>query len=67
MRRAEFNVTDKNELTKLLGEVSYGTLCLNDEPFPYMTPVNFTYHENAIYFHGAIIKRPVGHRTLMSR
>ncbi|MDR3346729.1 MAG: pyridoxamine 5'-phosphate oxidase family protein [Campylobacteraceae bacterium] len=57
MRRAEFNVADENELTKLLDETSYGTLCLNDEPFAYMTPVNFIYHENSIYFHGAMSGR----------
>jgi len=57
MRRVEFNVTDKNELTKLLGEMSYGTLCFNDEPFPYMTPVNFIYYENSICFHGAMSGR----------
>jgi nitroimidazol reductase NimA-like FMN-containing flavoprotein (pyridoxamine 5'-phosphate oxidase superfamily) len=57
MRRAEFSITDKNELTKLLGEANYATLCLNDEPFAYMTPVNFIYHEDSIYFHGAMSGR----------
>ncbi|MDR2342694.1 MAG: pyridoxamine 5'-phosphate oxidase family protein [Campylobacteraceae bacterium] len=57
MRRAEFEIKDKDEFEKLLNAASYGILCLNDKPFAYAVPVNFTYNSMSIYFHGAVLGR----------
>ncbi|MDR1615057.1 MAG: pyridoxamine 5'-phosphate oxidase family protein [Campylobacteraceae bacterium] len=53
MRRDEFDIKDTAELEKLLNEVSFGTICFNDQPFPYMTGINFVFKNGCIYFHGA--------------
>ena len=39
---------------KILAETEYGTLAtMGQDGYPYATPLNFVYHENAIYFHTA--------------
>ncbi|MDR2081947.1 MAG: pyridoxamine 5'-phosphate oxidase family protein [Campylobacteraceae bacterium] len=54
MRRAEFDIKDETELVKFLHEASFGTLCINDKPYPYAVGVNFIFHDKCIYFHGAM-------------
>ncbi|MEG0830223.1 MAG: pyridoxamine 5'-phosphate oxidase family protein [Anaerovoracaceae bacterium] len=40
---------------KLLASGTEGTLCLNgDEGYPYGSPMNYVYFNDAIYFHGAL-------------
>jgi nitroimidazol reductase NimA-like FMN-containing flavoprotein (pyridoxamine 5'-phosphate oxidase superfamily) len=53
MRRDEFNIKDEAELEKVLNEANFGTLCLNDQPYPYAVSVNFVFSGGYIYFHGA--------------
>jgi nitroimidazol reductase NimA-like FMN-containing flavoprotein (pyridoxamine 5'-phosphate oxidase superfamily) len=53
MRRKEFDAKDAAQMKKLLDEAGFGTLCLSDKPFPYMTSVNFAFGDESIYFHGA--------------
>ena len=55
MRRKEFYITDKEDIEGLLASSTYGVLGLiDDEGFPYTVPLNFVYHDGAIYAHGAI-------------
>lgn len=54
MRRKEFYITDKEDIEGLLASSTYGVLGLiDDEGFPYTVPLNFVYHDGAIYAHGA--------------
>ncbi|MDR2789529.1 MAG: pyridoxamine 5'-phosphate oxidase family protein [Campylobacteraceae bacterium] len=54
MRRAEFEIKNEAELEKLLNKAAFGTLCMNDEPYPYAVNVNFVFQDKYIYFHGAM-------------
>ncbi|WP_419770576.1 MAG: pyridoxamine 5'-phosphate oxidase family protein [Candidatus Marinarcus sp.] len=53
MRRSEFNVEDKEQIEKILFECEYGTLSLISEGKPYGVAVNFVWHKNKIFIHGA--------------
>lgn len=54
MRRKEFYITDKEDIEGLLASSTYGVLGLIDEEgYPYTVPLNFVYHDGAIYAHGA--------------
>jgi nitroimidazol reductase NimA-like FMN-containing flavoprotein (pyridoxamine 5'-phosphate oxidase superfamily) len=54
MRRKEFYITDKEDIEGLLASSTYGVLGLiDDEGYPYTVPLNFVYHDGAIYAHGA--------------
>jgi nitroimidazol reductase NimA-like FMN-containing flavoprotein (pyridoxamine 5'-phosphate oxidase superfamily) len=54
MRRKEFYITDKEDIEGLLASSTYGVLGLiDDEGFPYTVPLNFVYHDGAVYCHGA--------------
>lgn len=54
MRRKEFYITDKEDIESLLASATYGVLGLiDDEGYPYTVPLNFVYHDEAIYAHGA--------------
>lgn len=53
MRRAEFEVKDKEVFEAVLAECEYGTLSLIDGNEPYGVPVNFVWYGGAICFHGS--------------
>mgnify|MGYP003524931006 FL=1 len=53
MRRAEFDVKDKNSINEILQACEYGTLSLISEGKPYVVALNFVFFENSIFFHGA--------------
>ena len=53
MRRSDKEVTDREEVEEILSNALVGRLgtCLNN--IPYITPVNFVYDKDKIYFHSA--------------
>ena len=53
MRRSDKEVTDRKEVEELLSNALVGRLgtCLDN--IPYITPVNFVYDKDKIYFHSA--------------
>lgn len=53
MRRSEFEIKDKNIIEDVLSSSEYGTFALCSDNKPYSVPVNFVYHDDSIYFHGA--------------
>ena len=53
MRRAEFDVKDKNSIDEILQACEYGTLSLISGGKPYVVALNFVFFENSIFFHGA--------------
>ncbi|WP_159721815.1 pyridoxamine 5'-phosphate oxidase family protein [Enterococcus sp. CSURQ0835] len=68
MRRKERAVTDRAVIQTLLTECEVMRVAFQDEPFPYIVPVNFAFEwqgdQLCLYFHGA----PVGKKiTLLQR
>lgn len=59
MRRNEFNIEDKLSITKILSECEYGTLSLISQGKPYGVAVNFVWHNDKIFIHGALQGRKV--------
>ena len=59
MRRKEKEITNHGEIDELLSSALVGRLgtCLNN--IPYITPVNFVYDQNKIYFHSALEGRKI--------
>jgi uncharacterized protein len=54
MRRKHCEITDPQEIERILGSTTIGRLATNGaDGYPYITPVNFVYHEGNIYFHCA--------------
>ncbi|MEW5722837.1 MAG: pyridoxamine 5'-phosphate oxidase family protein [Thermodesulfobacteriota bacterium] len=54
MRRAHCQVTDPREMEKVLASTNIGRLASNGaDGYPYITPVNFVFHEGRVYFHCA--------------
>jgi uncharacterized protein len=53
MRRNEFNIQDKQSIKKILSECEYGTLSLVSQGKPYGVAVNFVWHNEKIFIHGA--------------
>jgi hypothetical protein len=53
LRRSDKEVTNREEVEELLSNALVGRLgtCLNN--IPYITPVNFVYDKDKIYFHSA--------------
>ena len=55
MRRSKCEVSDPQEMQKILESTTIGRLAtLDSEGFPYITPVNFVYFKGNIYFHSAL-------------
>jgi len=44
--------TDQTKIDSFLSKTRIGILGLSDTPYPYAVPVNFIWHNGAIYFHG---------------
>lgn len=58
MRKKSREIFDNN-IVDILNNGEYGTLASVDENgFPYATPLNYVYYDNAIYFHSS----PYGHK-----
>ncbi len=54
MRRQKCEVTDSVEIERILGMARIGRLAtIGSDGYPYITPVNFVYHNGNIYFHSA--------------
>ena len=54
MRRKYSEITDKKEMIRILTSSNIGRLAtLDTEGYPYITPVNFVFHEGCVYFHCA--------------
>jgi nitroimidazol reductase NimA-like FMN-containing flavoprotein (pyridoxamine 5'-phosphate oxidase superfamily) len=52
MRRKLCEITDPERINKILASVNIGRLATNgSDGYPYITPVNFVYHNRRIYFH----------------
>ena len=59
MRRSDKEITDHEEVEEILSNALVGRLgtCLNN--IPYITPVNFVYDKDKIYFHSALEGRKI--------
>jgi nitroimidazol reductase NimA-like FMN-containing flavoprotein (pyridoxamine 5'-phosphate oxidase superfamily) len=54
MRRKHCEITDPQDIERILNSTTIGRLATNGaEGYPYITPVNFVYYEGNIYFHSA--------------
>lgn len=54
MRRKHCEITDPQEIGRILDSTNIGRLATNGaDGYPYITPVNFVYHQGNIYFHCA--------------
>jgi uncharacterized protein len=54
MRRKHCEITDPQEIERILSTTTVGRLATNGaDGYPYITPVNFVYHQGYIYFHCA--------------
>lgn len=55
MRRKHSEITDPNQLTRILNAATIGRLATaGADGYPYVTPVNFVYYHGRIYFHSAL-------------
>jgi nitroimidazol reductase NimA-like FMN-containing flavoprotein (pyridoxamine 5'-phosphate oxidase superfamily) len=56
MRRSEFEIMDHEETRSFLQEMSFGILgTIGADGWPQLTPLNFVYAEDSLYFHGSRI------------
>jgi len=53
MRRKEKEITDKNQIEKILEESPVCRLAMVDGDKPYMVPMNFGYRDGVLFFHSA--------------
>jgi len=52
MRKKQFEITEQREITTILTTTRVGRLAtLGQDGYPYITPVNYVYWQEAIYFH----------------
>ena len=55
MRRNHCEVTDPTEMLRILGSTTIGRMATVDaEGYPYITPLNFVFHDGCVYFHCAL-------------
>lgn len=55
MRRRQCEVTDPQEIERILSTATIGRLAtLGADGYPYITPVNYVYTQDGIYFHCAL-------------
>ncbi len=56
MRRTHSQVTDTDEIARILTATTFGRLGTKGaDGYPYVTPVSFVFHEGRIYFHCATV------------
>jgi Predicted flavin-nucleotide-binding protein len=53
MKRPEKRITDDNLIRTILNETIVCRIGLCDNNVPYVVPMNFAYHDNALYLHSA--------------
>lgn len=54
MRRSQCEIKDQEEILGVLRRARVGRLAtLDRDGYPYVTPVNFVFHEGCVYFHSA--------------
>ena len=54
MRRKQCEVTDSQEIQRILNATNIGRMATTgSDGYPYITPLNFVYHQGCIYFHCA--------------
>jgi len=54
MRRKHAEITDRQTIENMLNRATIGRMgTIDRDGYPYITPVNFVYHQGAIYFHSA--------------
>jgi uncharacterized protein len=55
MRRKHSEVTDFRQIETILASANIGRMATVDaDGYPYVTPVNFVFHEGCVYFHCAL-------------
>lgn len=55
MRRKHSEITDPEEIERILAATTIGRMATHGaDGYPYITPVNFVFHEGNIYFHCAL-------------
>jgi len=55
MRRRQCEITDPQEISRILSAATIGRLAtLGGDGYPYITPVNYVYTNDCIYFHCAL-------------
>lgn len=56
MRRRHSEVTDRQEIERILRTATIGRMATTGmDGYPYITPVNFVYHQGNVYFHCATV------------
>jgi nitroimidazol reductase NimA-like FMN-containing flavoprotein (pyridoxamine 5'-phosphate oxidase superfamily) len=64
MRRKHCEITDTKEMIRILACTNIGRLATVDaEGYPYITPVNFVFHEGCVYFHCALAGEKLNNLT----
>jgi len=53
MRRKEKEITDRDEIEKILRESQICRLAMVEDDKPYIVPMNFGFKEGCLYFHSA--------------
>ncbi len=53
MRRKDREMKDKKAIGHILESCTVCRIAFNDEPFPYIVPVNYVYVSDCLYFHSA--------------
>lgn len=53
MRRKEKEIAEREILDEILHKAPVCHLAMSDKDQPYVVPLNFGYHDNALYFHCA--------------
>ncbi|MCF8061562.1 MAG: pyridoxamine 5'-phosphate oxidase family protein [Deltaproteobacteria bacterium] len=55
MRKHRSEVTDPVEIRRILESTNIGRLAtIGEDGYPYITPVNFVFHQGCVYFHCAL-------------
>ena len=54
MRRSHSKITDQKKIKSILDQITIGRMAtIGSDGYPYITPVNFVYYQDRIYFHCA--------------
>ena len=53
MRRNDKQIYDESSIQEILKQAIICRIAFHDEEFPYVVPMNYGYHEGALYFHCA--------------
>jgi len=54
VRRAKCEVTDEGRIMNVLSSATIGRLAtIGSDGYPYITPVNFVFHQGSLFFHSA--------------